>query len=196
MGRNKHNALASSAEGRSVKERHQRSARDNIAIPRNLAVLPEKNIKSKHQSYFQFFENKDRKDKKLEFEVRTDSPLRPSWNTRLTRCRSQPTQILLPDSSSFPVGIPSSHRRARSCRESQMLWCSLCRYVVTSQTASSTGSPFNRRVVFLGSKGRKKRWRQRQGTGPACTPDGSPHSPNHCGTSKGTCWQRNCPSGK
>lgn len=69
MGRNKHNALATVAVGRSVKERHQRSVRDKITVPRNLAVLPEKNIKSKHQSYFQFFENKDRKDKKLEFQV-------------------------------------------------------------------------------------------------------------------------------
>lgn len=71
MGRNKHNALAAVAVGRSVKERHQRSARDSFTVPRNLAVLPEKNIKSKHQSYFQFFENKDRKDKKLEFQVPT-----------------------------------------------------------------------------------------------------------------------------
>lgn len=69
MGRNKNNALATAAAGRSAKERHQRVARETIAVPHNLVVLPEKNIKSKHQSYFQFFENKDRKEKKLEFEV-------------------------------------------------------------------------------------------------------------------------------
>lgn len=91
MGRNKHNALATAAAGRSVKERHQRSARDNIIVPRNLAALPEKNIKSKHQSYFQFFENKDRKDKKLEFQVTTDPnpppgfEFVPSGNPELTK---------------------------------------------------------------------------------------------------------------
>lgn len=70
MGRNKNNhALATAAASRSAKERHLRSARETITVPHNLVVLPEKNIKSKHQSYFQFFENKDRKDKKLEFEV-------------------------------------------------------------------------------------------------------------------------------
>lgn len=76
MGRNKHNnALATAAVSRAVKERHQRSARDNIAVPRNLVALPEKTIKSKHQSYFQFFENKDRKEKKLEFQVSISVPL-------------------------------------------------------------------------------------------------------------------------
>lgn len=76
MGRNKHNTSATAAAGRSVKERHQRLARDNIAVPRHLAVLPEKTIKTKHQSYFQFFENKDKRDKKLEFSV-PDLPLLP-----------------------------------------------------------------------------------------------------------------------
>lgn len=70
MGRNRNNgALATALAGRSAKERHQRAARETITVPHNLVVLPEKNIKSKHQSYFQFFENKDRKEKKLEFEV-------------------------------------------------------------------------------------------------------------------------------
>lgn len=44
-------------------------ARDNITVPRHLVVLPEKNIQSKHKSYFEFFENKDKRDKKLEFQV-------------------------------------------------------------------------------------------------------------------------------
>lgn len=69
MGRNTRNALAAAAAGRSVKERHQRAARDNITVPRHLVVLPEKNIQSKHKSYFEFFENKDKRDKKLEFQV-------------------------------------------------------------------------------------------------------------------------------
>lgn len=74
MGRNKgNNALAVAAASRSVKERHHRAARDHVAVPRNLIAIPEKNIRSKHQSYFQFFENKDRKDKKLEFQVPTMS---------------------------------------------------------------------------------------------------------------------------
>ncbi|KAJ4424488.1 hypothetical protein N0V82_000812 [Gnomoniopsis sp. IMI 355080] len=72
MGRNTRNALASAAAGRSVKEKHQRAARDNITVPRHLVVLPEKNIQSKHKSYFEFFENKDKRDKKLEFQVTTD----------------------------------------------------------------------------------------------------------------------------
>lgn len=77
MGRNKkNNGLAAVAVGRSVKEKHQRAARDTLAVPRGLVVLPEKNIKSKHQSYFQFFENKDRKDKKLEFQVHLQYSLR------------------------------------------------------------------------------------------------------------------------
>ncbi|PSR80289.1 hypothetical protein BD289DRAFT_70847 [Coniella lustricola] len=80
MGRNKgHNALAVAAASRSVKERHHRAARDNVALPRNLVAIPEKNIKSKHQSYFQFFENKDRKDKKLEFQVTTDTNPPPGF---------------------------------------------------------------------------------------------------------------------
>lgn len=70
MGRNKHNALAAAA-GRSVKDRHQRAARDNIAVARNLVAMPEKNIQSKHKSFFQFFENKDGKEKKLEYKVFT-----------------------------------------------------------------------------------------------------------------------------
>lgn len=69
MGRNTRNALAAAAAGRSVKEKHQRAARDNITVPRHLVVLPEKNIQSKHKSYFEFFENKDKRDKKLEFQV-------------------------------------------------------------------------------------------------------------------------------
>lgn len=78
MGRNKSNtALVTAAAGRSAKERHQKAARENVTVPRNLVVLPEKNIKSKHQSYFQFFENKDRKEKKLEFQV---PPTRLSFN--------------------------------------------------------------------------------------------------------------------
>lgn len=130
MGRNKHNALATAAAGRSVKERHQRSARDNIIVPRNLAALPEKNIKSKHQSYFQFFENKDRKDKKLEFQVSKHvppSPLGP--NVHLTHCRLPPIQTPLLVSSSCPAEILSSPRHAKSCHESKMLWSSLYRYV-------------------------------------------------------------------
>lgn len=76
MGRNTRNALVAAAAGRSVKEKHQRAARDNITVPRHLVVLPEKNIQSKHKSYFEFFENKDKRDKKLEFQVfRTDFPL-------------------------------------------------------------------------------------------------------------------------
>ncbi|KAF3766128.1 hypothetical protein M406DRAFT_351342 [Cryphonectria parasitica EP155] len=94
MGRNKANsALVVAANGRSVKEKHHRAARDNVAVPRNLVAIPEKNIKSKHQSYFQFFENKDRKEKKLEFQqqVTTDTTpppgfeFVPSGNPELTQ---------------------------------------------------------------------------------------------------------------
>lgn len=74
MGRNTRNALTAAAAGRSVKEKHQRAARDNITVPRHLVVLPEKNIQSKHKSYFEFFENKDKRDKKLEFQVFMPAP--------------------------------------------------------------------------------------------------------------------------
>lgn len=122
MGRNKTTtALAAAAAGRSVKERHQRVARDNIAVPRNLLAVSEKNIQSKHQSYFQFFANKDRKDKKLEIQVHILSA-RP----RLDRIafssasRSPPTQTLLPVSNSCPAGIPNLQTHAKSCRGSKM----------------------------------------------------------------------------
>ncbi|KUI58739.1 hypothetical protein VP1G_06027 [Cytospora mali] len=76
MAREKKTALAVATAGRSAKERHQRSARDKNAwaapVTRELVALPEKNIKSKHQSYFQVFENHDKKDKRLEFQTTTD----------------------------------------------------------------------------------------------------------------------------
>lgn len=122
MGRNKHNnALATAAAGRSGKDRHQRSARDNIAVPRNLVALPEKTIKSKHQSYFQFFENKDRKEKKLEFQVSISVPP-PCLDLNAHRPRRlPPTQTRLLDSSSSPVETPNLPRHAKNCHESKTL---------------------------------------------------------------------------
>lgn len=151
MGRNKHNALATVAVGRSVKERHQRSVRDKITVPRNLAVLPEKNIKSKHQSYFQFFENKDRKDKKLEFQVLSYFTTLPTLdsNVRLTPRRSPPTQIPPQDSSSCPAEIPSLQRHAKSCHESKKLWSSSYRYVGPSHATC-----FDRGHAFLTTESR------------------------------------------
>ncbi|KAI7788845.1 hypothetical protein LA080_008737 [Diaporthe eres] len=76
MGREKKTTLAAATAGKTAKERHQRTGRDNSAwtapVRTDLIALPEKNITSKHKSYFQVFENHDKKEKKLEFEVSTD----------------------------------------------------------------------------------------------------------------------------
>lgn len=73
MGREKKTTLAAATAGKTAKERHQRTGRDNSAwaapVRTDLIALPEKNITSKHKSYFQVFENHDKKEKKLEFEV-------------------------------------------------------------------------------------------------------------------------------
>ncbi|POS72049.1 hypothetical protein DHEL01_v209557 [Diaporthe helianthi] len=76
MGREKKTTLAAATAGKTAKERHQRTGRDNSAwtapVRTDLVALPEKNISSKHKSYFQVFENHDKKDKKLEFKITTD----------------------------------------------------------------------------------------------------------------------------
>jgi hypothetical protein len=73
MGRDKKTTLAAATAGKSAKERHQKTGRDNSAwaapIRTDLVALPQKNITSKHQSYFQVFENHDKKEKRLEFKV-------------------------------------------------------------------------------------------------------------------------------
>lgn len=107
MGRDKRNALAVATASRSAKERHQRSARDKATwaapVTRELVALPEKNIKSKHQSYFQVFENHDKKAKKLEFKVPTHHSCHPfGMDIPLIANRLQPIGTPLLDSNSCP----------------------------------------------------------------------------------------------
>lgn len=73
MGREKKTTLAAATASKTAKDRHQRTGRDNNAwtapVRTDLVALPEKNITSKHKSYFQVFENHDKKEKKLELQV-------------------------------------------------------------------------------------------------------------------------------
>ncbi|KAG8160309.1 hypothetical protein KVR01_009845 [Diaporthe batatas] len=83
MGREKKTTLAAATAGKTAKERHQRTGRDNSAwtapVRADLVALPEKNISSKHKSYFQVFENHDKKEKKLEFKITTDKNPPPGF---------------------------------------------------------------------------------------------------------------------
>jgi hypothetical protein len=73
MGREKRSALGMGA-GAHAKERHKRDRRGNIIdwnapLPAGLVARPERpRVSSKHKSWFEFVENKDKK-KKLEIEV-------------------------------------------------------------------------------------------------------------------------------
>lgn len=119
MGRNKHGGLAAAAR-RSVKDRHQRAARENITVPRNLVVLPEKNIQSKHKSYFQLFENKDGREKKLEYKV--FMPLVPHYVVSvLPANRLPPIQTPRQVTYSCPAVTPTLPTLAKSSHESKML---------------------------------------------------------------------------
>jgi hypothetical protein len=71
MGKDKKSGQA----GVTAKEKHRRAGREAAKIDRSLplpaGLIAKRAIpKSKHQSYFEFVENKDKK-KKLEFEVHT-----------------------------------------------------------------------------------------------------------------------------
>ncbi|KAH8770187.1 hypothetical protein F5883DRAFT_398280, partial [Diaporthe sp. PMI_573] len=84
MGREKKTTLAAATAGKTAKERHQRTGRDNSAwtapVRTDLVALPEKNITSKHKSYFQVFENHDKKEKKLEFQITTEKIPPPGFD--------------------------------------------------------------------------------------------------------------------
>ncbi|KAI3399210.1 hypothetical protein diail_7579 [Diaporthe ilicicola] len=84
MGREKKTTLAAATASRTAKERHQRTARDNnmwtAPVRSDLVALPEKNITSKHKSYFQVFENHDKKEKKLELQITTDKVPPPGFD--------------------------------------------------------------------------------------------------------------------
>lgn len=74
MGREKRHAPGAGA-GDHAKERHKRDRKGNLIdwtapLPPGLVARPEKpRISSKHKSWFELVENKDRKEKKLEYEV-------------------------------------------------------------------------------------------------------------------------------
>jgi hypothetical protein len=73
MGREKRNAPGVGT-GDHAKERHKRDRRGNVIdwtapLPPGLVARPDKpQVSSKHKSWFEFIENKEKK-KKLEFEV-------------------------------------------------------------------------------------------------------------------------------
>ncbi|KAL2195845.1 hypothetical protein P885DRAFT_69994 [Corynascus similis CBS 632.67] len=73
MGREKRHAPGAGA-GDHAKERHKRDRKGNLIdwtapLPPGLVARPEKpRISSKHKSWFELVENKDRKEKKLEYE--------------------------------------------------------------------------------------------------------------------------------
>ena len=73
MGREKKGAPGAGA-GNHAKERHKRDRRGNLIdwdapLPPGLVARPERpRVSSKHKSWFEFVENKEKK-KKLEFEV-------------------------------------------------------------------------------------------------------------------------------
>jgi len=73
MGREK-KAAPGAASGNHAKDRHKRDRKGNIIdwtapLPAGLVARPDKpKPSSKHKSYFEFIENKNKK-KKLEFEV-------------------------------------------------------------------------------------------------------------------------------
>ncbi|KAJ0125127.1 hypothetical protein J7T55_006471 [Diaporthe amygdali] len=83
MGREKKTTLAAATASKTAKDRHQRTGRDNNAwtapVRTDLVALPEKNITSKHKSYFQVFENHDKKEKKLELQITTDKTPPPGF---------------------------------------------------------------------------------------------------------------------
>lgn len=85
MGREKKTTLAAATASKTAKERHQRTGRDNntwtAAVRTDLVALPEKNITSKHKSYFQVFENHDKKEKKLELKVHGMITTSSAWTS-------------------------------------------------------------------------------------------------------------------
>ncbi len=77
MGREKRTAPGVGT-GEHAKERHKRDRRGNVIdwtapLPPGLVARPERpRISSGHKSWFEFIQNKDKKKKKLEFEVLLD----------------------------------------------------------------------------------------------------------------------------
>jgi hypothetical protein len=80
MGREK-KAVPGPATGNHAKDRHKKDRKGNILdwatpLPPGLVAMPERpQVNTKHQSYFEFVENTERK-KKLEYQVQTDEPRR------------------------------------------------------------------------------------------------------------------------
>lgn len=76
MGREKKRNGPGAPPGAHAKERHKKWLRaQTVSNPAVLNARPEvPNLKSKHHSYYEIVENKDKK-KKLEFQVRFSPPL-------------------------------------------------------------------------------------------------------------------------
>lgn len=143
MARDKKHALAVATAGRSAKERHQRAGRDKNAwtapVTRELVALPEKNIKSKHQSYFQIFENHDKKAKKLEFQVSSIAVTPSTWTIRLlpadyNRQASSPwIRVRTHRQSGTYQSMQGAFKRARGndlhrlCKSALFLLLTICR---------------------------------------------------------------------
>ena len=113
MGKEKKKGQGASRPGTHAKEKFRKTARavdwSKVAIPTGLQARPEMpSIRSKHQSYYEIVENKDKK-KKLEFKVKTPFGA-PSPEARLT--------------SSLLAGNPQQRTttwlRVRPCRPSRV----------------------------------------------------------------------------
>ncbi|KAL2282112.1 hypothetical protein FJTKL_11157 [Diaporthe vaccinii] len=147
MGREKKTTLAAATAGKTAKERHQRTGRDNSAwtapVRTDLIALPEKNITSKHKSYFQVFENHDKKEKKLEFEVSTDKIPPPGFefvpigNPELTKaCKDLSRER---DAMIFIVSV----------RQAQHLYLPFAGHVFNDRTNSQTAKDANANKLAL-----------------------------------------------
>lgn len=84
MGREKKNAPGAAVGGH-AKERHKRDRKGNLIdwtapLPAGLVARPDRpRVSSKHKSWLEFIENKDKK-KKLEFEVTGYAPVNGPWH--------------------------------------------------------------------------------------------------------------------
>lgn len=165
MGREKKTTLAAATAGKTAKERHQRTGRDNSAwtapVRTDLIALPEKNITSKHKSYFQVFENHDKKEKKLEFEVQGTMPsCHPEYAAHSTQITTN--KIPPPGFEFVPIGNPELTKACKdlsrerdamifivSVRQAQHLYLPLAGHVFNDQTNFQTAKDANANKLAL-----------------------------------------------
>ncbi len=116
MGREKKGG-PSAATGTHAKDRHKRDRKGNIIdwaapLPPGLVAKPERpQTSSKHKSWFEFIENKEKK-KKLEFEVIENFVLTGCWEADVHRTGTNQPQFTEdrrppPGFEFIPVGNPA-----------------------------------------------------------------------------------------